>query len=865
MIRTAAQFLTAIVLLASAASVAHAADDPVAAIRWRPLPSIPNPVGLAGGFVGVSDEALVVAGGANFPDEPPWSGGSKAWRASVHVLRSPTSEWQTLADSLPAARAYGISATWNDAIACVGGSDAERHFRDAYLLRLDGAALTVEPLPDLPKARANGAGALISDVLYVACGSAAPDATSATRTLFALHLAAPRSQRAWKTLAPLPGAARIFPGVATLGGRLYVYGGARLVPGDDGETTREFLRDGYAYDPADDRWSRIADLPEPVCAPPNPAMTRGATQFLTLAGDDGEFFFQQAELEENHPGFPTQLYSYNAVTDRWAASGEFPKLIPFESGPHGNAGTWPAVTTAAAWWRDHYTIVSGEARPGVRTPRVYWAVETTGRRSFGAVNWIVLLIYLASLVVIGAWCARLNRTPDDYFLAGRRIPWWAAGLSIFGTVLSAITFLALPARSFATAWYILPINFAVVAVAPLVIYVYVPMLRRLQVTTAFEYLGLRFGNSLRRFGAMAFVLLQLGRMGIVVLLPALALSAVTGLNVYACILLMGLLATLYTVLGGIEAVIWTDVVQVVVLLAGAVIAVVVAAGGVEGGLAGVARTGAASAKFAVADSWWGLVGETLPVLLLTGIFSSGLIPYVTDQAAVQRYLTTPNEKSAQHAVWTAALMVIPATLLFLFVGTTLFAFYQQHPARLQPMESVDQVFAAFIAYELPTGVAGLVIAGVFAAAMSSLDSSMHSAATTIMRDLVPRRDRGASAVFRTARLLTAALGGLGTGVACAMAAVEIRFLFDHFLKIIGIFGGPLAGVFLLGLLVRRAGWIAAWSGITAGCVAVATVMASTAIDTRLAGAAGALACIAAGAIVAPFEPQRGGASSQSQL
>ncbi|MHC4753091.1 MAG: sodium:solute symporter family transporter [Planctomycetota bacterium] len=199
---------------------------------------------------------------------------------------------------------------------------------------------------------------------------------------------------------------------------------------------------------------------------------------------------------------------------------------------------------------------------GIGSYRILLAISNDS----GWSNWFVLGCYLVILVGVGIYFAKREKSTDDFFLAGRRIPFWAAGLSIFGTQLSAITYLAMPARAYATDWNLLPLNIGILAIAPLVVFVYIPLFRRLNITTAYEYLEKRFHVSIRIFGSLSFITFQLGRMGVVILLPALALSAVTGMNVYLCITLIGVLSTVYTALGGMEAVIWTDVLQAVVLI-----------------------------------------------------------------------------------------------------------------------------------------------------------------------------------------------------------------------------------------------------------------------------------------------------------
>ncbi|MHC4119259.1 MAG: sodium:solute symporter family transporter, partial [Planctomycetota bacterium] len=193
--------------------------------------------------------------------------------------------------------------------------------------------------------------------------------------------------------------------------------------------------------------------------------------------------------------------------------------------------------------------------------------------SFHALDYLALIVYLVVIVGIGAYFSRRENTTDDYFLAGRRVPWWAASLSIFSTYLSAVTFMAIPAKAFAADWVTILINLGIILVAPVTVFCFLPFYRRLNVTTIYEYLEMRFSPGIRIYGSLSFVFLQLAKMGVFLLLPALALATVTGFNVYACILIMGLLCTIYTVLGGIEAVIWTDVLQSCVLVGGGLLCI----------------------------------------------------------------------------------------------------------------------------------------------------------------------------------------------------------------------------------------------------------------------------------------------------
>jgi Na+/proline symporter len=239
---------------------------------------------------------------------------------------------------------------------------------------------------------------------------------------------------------------------------------------------------------------------------------------------------------------------------------------------------------------------------------------------------------------------------------------------------------------------------------PLIIYCFLPFYRRLDVTTAYEYLEKRFHVVIRLIGSALFIVFQIGRIGIVLLLPSLALSVVTGIDVYSCILIMGILSTIYTIMGGIEAVIWTDVLQVFVLIGGALAALFIALVHIDGGASGFLTTAIEEGKFHGVDWDWDFSRLTLWVILLSWI--TALIPYASDQTVIQRYLTTQDETQARRAVWTNAILTLPATILFFGMGTALFVFYQGHPARLDPgMDKIDNIFPWYIIHELPAASA----------------------------------------------------------------------------------------------------------------------------------------------------------------
>lgn len=489
--------------------------------------------------------------------------------------------------------------------------------------------------------------------------------------------------------------------------------------------------------------------------------------------------------------------------------------------------------------------------PQTLIPSILCAADHTDRVAFGWMNYITLGIYLVLTLVVGLYFTGREKSTDDFFLGGRRVPWWAAGLSIFGTQLSAITFMAIPAKAYDTNWSYIFNHVTIVMVAPIVVFFYLPFFRRLRLTTAYEYLEMRFNVAVRLFGAAAFCLMQVGRMGIVLYLPAIALSTVTDLNIYVCILIMGVLCTVYTAFGGIEAVIWTDVFQVAVLLGGALLCVGAIALRVNGGIFGIIETGLQAGKFSLLNPSWGYTTASVWVIFVGTLFSN-LVPYSADQAVIQRYLTTPTETQAARAIWTNAALTMPSAFIFFFLGTALYAFYAVHANKPDPNLGTDALLPWFIVHELPAGVAGVVVAAIFAAAMSSLDSSINSMATVLVTDFYGRIKPDSSDRTRLllAKVFTVLIGAFGTGCAVFMASMEVKSLWDLFLALLGMLGGGLAGVFALGVFTRRANGPGALLGIIFSTAVLYLVRQYTQVHFLLYGAIGIITCIAVGYIAA---------------
>lgn len=812
-------------------------------LDWEQLADLPpvgnqtDALGVAGPYVGVHNDALIVAGGANFP-KPYW-GEDKVWHDDIWVLER-SGEW-TKGGSLPLPLGYGASVSLPDGVVCMGGNDAAQTYTDVFILKWDPSSKSIsqESLPSLPKRLAFSMAATIGNKVYVAGGTETNALSSALNNLWMLDM--DNLATGWQVLPSWPGPARGLNLVtAQHNGReeqIFMFSG-RLEK-ENGEL--EFLKDAYAYSPRSNEWKQLAD--SPACLMAGEAFPVGENHIFVVGGADGSLFHQADDLKDDHPGFPKKAWAYNALTDTWQEGGDIPQNH---------------VTTQVAKWGDDYIIASGEIRPRVRTPNI-WKVSTPfASSSFGTLNWITLIVYMCALILIGYYCARTTKTTDDFYVGGRSIPWWAAGMSIFGTTLSAITYLALPARVYGTSWSAILLNAGIIIVAPLIVYIYIPRLRQLNAVTAYQFLEDRFDLGLRLFGSASFIVFQLFRMGIVVFLPALALSAVTGFNLTLCIVLMGLIATVYTAFGGIKAVIWTDVIQVVVLIGGALLALGLIVTQLDGGFSALVSLGKESGKFEMPAIEWSWATDSFMVLILGAIFSNALVPYTSDQAVVQRYLTTSTEKEAQKAVWTNALLAIPASFIFSLMGIALFVFYKTNPDLLGPLQKNDQILPWFVANQMPAGLAGLVIAGVFAAAMSSLDSSMHSICTAVSNDFIKRfRDHWSDKdqlIF--ARKLVGFLGILGTVFALVLSSMDTGHIFDLLVSILGLIGSPLAGLFLLGLFIKRASHIHAWMGVSCSLLAILYSKYFTDLNGLLYGLVGIGVCVGIGFLTSLIIPQK---------
>ena len=817
------------------------AESP-AKLDWQSLPDLPNEVGVAGPFVGVHHDVLIVAGGANFA-RPVWDN-EKQWHDQIDVLQKTSSGYKWIdGGKLPRPMGYGATVSTPDGVVCMGGNDAGATFDAVFALQWDAKAekVRIVDYPSLPRPCAYGQATLVANVIYLAGGQSDSEIASAMNNFWSLDLSQKSNPNAfvWRELSAWSDEPRAFNlTTAQHNGYedcVYVISGRRT--GRDG---LEFLRDVWQYTPRTNHWRQMQDAPRSVCA--GTGIGFGQSHLFVLGGDDGALFDKADELKDEHPGFPKEAFAFHTITDTWTSLGAIPSN---------------QVTTTAVRWNDRIVIASGEVRPRVRTPAVWSIAPIAQQTGFGVVNYIVLGGYLLAMVGVGVFFAYKNKTTDDYFRGGKSIPWWAAGCSIFATMLSSLTFTGLPSKAYAQDWVYAVGNLMIPVVAIVAVFVALPFYRRIDATSAYEYLEKRFNRSVRLFGSGSFAMFHLFRMAVVMSLTGLALAVATPLSPAQSVLLMGVLSIAYSTMGGIEAVIWTDTIQTVVLLGGAVLALFLLMSGSEHGFGSAVQVAFDADKLRLANLQWQGTGSQVAFwVIVLGAAGHHLSSYTADQAVVQRYMTTSSEKLAARSIWTNAVLSIPATLLFFAIGTALFMFYQSHPERLDPTITTDQIFPLFIAREMPIGIAGLVVAGVFSAAQSTVSTSMNSMATTIVTDFL--RPLGICTTdrqyLRAARLITFGVGVLGTVLGLFFIAPEITSLFDTFIKVVGLFMGVLGGLFLLGVLTRRANAYGAFTGAVVGALVMCWLFVYSSVNGYLYITIGMSTCIIVGYLVSCLVP-----------
>jgi len=443
----------------------------------------------------------------------------------------------------------------------------------------------------------------------------------------------------------------------------------------------------------------------------------------------------------------------------------------------------------------------------------------------------IILIYLVGMVLVGIYFSRKNKNSEQFTKASGLIPGWAIGLSIYATFLSSNTFLGVPGKAFGSNWNAFVFSISMPLAAWVASRYFVPFYRQTGEVSAYTHLEKRFGPWARTYAVVCFLLTQLARMGSIFFGIALSLQALTGYSMETVMLVMGICIIVYTVMGGMEAVIWTEVVQGVIKTLGALLIIYLIVGEMPGGISKIIEVGQSNQKFSLGSFAPDFTQATFWVVLLYGFFIN-LNNFGMDQNYIQRYHTARSEKEAAKSVWLCVGLYLPASLLFFIIGACLFAYYNLHPefilsikqqvaierlpgtataaeisqlaATLQPADYGDKVMPHFMVNKIPAGLVGLIVSAILSAAMSTISSGMNASATVFCEDIFKRYIKPGITEKQNLRVLhvgTVVFGLLGMGTGIAM--IGVKSILDVWWELSGIFAAGMLGLFLLGIISRQ--------------------------------------------------------------
>jgi solute:Na+ symporter, SSS family len=418
---------------------------------------------------------------------------------------------------------------------------------------------------------------------------------------------------------------------------------------------------------------------------------------------------------------------------------------------------------------------------------------------------LAIVIFFIGMAWIGIYAAKKNKSTEAYFVGSRSFPGWAVGLSMLGTSLSSITFLALPAAAYSLDYRNIVPNMMLPIVAVVAIFLFIPIFRRGHIISVFEYLESRFGQLSRLYSSISFLFLQIIRLCTVLFLVAIPMSLITGQSIILIIIVTGIIIGFYTVLGGIEAVIWTDVVQTFVLLGGGLLCLILVIVDIPGGLGKVIEIGIANNKFSIGDISFSLTERTFLMMMILGLINF-TTEYISNQNVVQRYIAAKSTREARKATIICAATSVPSWLLFFFIGTCLYGYYTMLPAPAVKAMNADQVMPYFILTKIPAGVAGIILAGCLAAAMSTLSSSISAMSSVATVDIFERylcKNKSDKFYLKVGRCCSFAAVVLMIIGAIIFNYIPRENMVDLGFILAGMFGGCILGIYLLGFFTVR--------------------------------------------------------------
>ncbi|WOO43199.1 sodium:solute symporter family transporter [Rubellicoccus peritrichatus] len=681
------------------------------------------------------------------------------------------------------AQPYGLP--YDDGVILIGSS-ADSPTALIHLFFDESDELVTKILPSPPNSLKYFAATVSANELYVLGSTISDEPLLSSNQLLKLPLK--ETDMAWQELETLPGAVEKTPVFLAHDNDLFLFGNFAQ-QGTQGWTYRIKPIDTVTHQ----GWKKLKHLPfDPSGAFAYPS---GQAHLIVFEGNP------------DSTGI-TPIRAYHRDTDTWIQQGELPEGV---------------IPLAVIQGDNEIRLVTETNGKGVVVQDI---LLNSRINTLTLIDYVVMLIYFGLMAAIGLYFAKKQDSSEEFALGNRNVKWWAAGISMFATGASSISFMAIPALTFRSnlVWFF-PV-FLLIPIFFLQAYVIYPLLRKLALTSTYEYLERRYHPALRYLASLQCIVFQVfGRMSIVLLLPALAISVVTGLDVGLSVLLMGILTTIYTAVGGFEAVIWTDVCQGILMLFGALLISTIAIGALPGGFGEFIEVNQRFERFDFAILSWDYTLPTIYILTIGTLIHQ--LSYVADQPTIQRVFATP-EKEIKKLAGMSTFCGIAIAAVVNLVGLATFAYFHAFPERLDPTMSNDQIVPLFIVQSIPVGISGLIIAALFAASMSTLSSSMNSVATLVSEDFYRLINRNSSDRSRLILMKSSSLivGLVGTGIAYYMARMELRSMFQTWNEITALLGGGFVGIYIVGMFSNRTHSVGALIGALAsiGCVLYAKHM-----------------------------------------
>ncbi len=445
-------------------------------------------------------------------------------------------------------------------------------------------------------------------------------------------------------------------------------------------------------------------------------------------------------------------------------------------------------------------------------------------QGFTTIDLIILIVYLGAVLFAGLFFAKKDMKGKEFFKGDGTVPWWVTSVSIFATLLSPISFLSLAGNSYAGTWLMWFAQLGMLLAIPLTIKFFLPIYSKLDIDTAYHYLELRFeSKGLRVLGAVMFIIYQIGRMSIIMYLPCMVLGNLTGININLLIIIMGVIAIIYSYTGGLKSVLWTDFIQGSVLLVGVTVALIFLIAHIDGGFGSVMQAFTQEGKFLAADQPIfniNLLKDSVFLMIIGAGFNT-MGSYVSSQDIVQRFTTTTDTKKLNKMMLTNGALSIFIATVFYLIGTGLYVFYKQNA--LPPAAAQDQIFASYIAFELPVGVTGILLAAIYAASQSTLSTGLNSVAASWTLDIQARLTKKELSFEKQTKIgqyVSLAVGIFAIIVSIVLANGGIKSAYEWFNGFMGLVLGILIGTFILGAFTK----VANTFGTTLAFIAASVVM-----------------------------------------